>query len=137
MRRWRLVRDESGIALVLALGILVVLAIVVTAGIKYTTSNTRASGKTTARIQARKYTETALNQVMSILTQQIAVGENPTAVNLLGCAGANGQTTDATAPSTCSSPTPKTICFVKGSTCTTGAADTAELYGYYSGTNPG
>src|SRR3954453_13631173 len=137
MRRWRLVRDESGIALVLALGILVVLAIVVTAGITYTTSNTRASGKSTARIQARQYAETALNQGMSILTQQIAVGGNPTAANLLGCAGANGQTTDATAPSVCSSPTTKKICFVKGSTCTAGAADTAELYGYYSGTNPG
>jgi|tagenome__1003787_1003787.scaffolds.fasta_scaffold20955339_2 hypothetical protein len=137
MRRWRLVQDESGIALLLALGILIVLAIVVTAGITYTTSNTRASGKSTARIQARQYAETALNQGMSILTQQIAVGGNPTAANLLGCAGANGTTSDTTAPSVCSTPTTKKICFVRGSTCSAGAADTAELYGYYSGTNPG
>jgi Tfp pilus assembly protein PilX len=135
MRRWRLVQEESGIALVLALGILVVLAIVVTAGVTYTTSNTRASGKSTARIQARQYAETALNQGMSILTQQIATNGNPTAANILGCAGASGVTTDATAPSNCSSPSPKRICFVKGSTCTAGAADTAELYGYFSGTN--
>src|SRR3954470_16614964 len=135
MRRWRLVRDESGIALVLALGILVVLAIVVTGGVTYTTSNTRASGKSTARIQARQYAETALNQAMSILTQQIATNGNPTAANVLGCAGANGTTSDATPPSTCAAPIPKTICFVRGSTCTVGAADTAQVYGYFSGTN--
>ncbi len=135
MLRLRKVFEEDGIALVLALGILIVLGIIVTAGVTYTTSNTRASGKSAARTQAREYAETAVNNAVSILQRQISVSGNPSAANLLGCAGANGTTSDTTAPSNCTSPTPITVCFVTGSTCTAGAANTATAYGFYSGTN--
>jgi Tfp pilus assembly protein PilX len=133
--RLRRVFDEDGIALVLALGILIVLGIIVTAGVTYTTSNTRASGKSAARTQAREYAETAVNNAVSVLQRQISVSGNPSSANLLGCAGANGTTTDTTPPSNCTSPTPITVCFVTGSTCTAGAANTATAYGFYSGTN--
>jgi Tfp pilus assembly protein PilX len=131
--RLRKVFEEDGIALVLALGILIVLGIVVTAGVTYTTSNTRASGKSAARTQAREYAETAVNNAVSVLQKQITVSGNPSAANLLGCAGAGGAA-DTTGPSNCTSPTPITVCFVTGSTCTAGAANTATAYGFYSGT---
>src|SRR6185312_16245910 len=69
-----------------------------------------------------------------ILQKQISVSGNPSAANLLGCAGATGAT-DTNGPSNCTSPTPLTVCFVTGSTCTAGAPNTATAYGFYSGTN--
>jgi Tfp pilus assembly protein PilX len=132
----RLCGDERGIALVLALGILIVLAIVVAAGISYTTANTRATASSGGRLTARSAAESSVNTVVGILDQQLVSGADPSAANLLGCAGATGPN-DPNGPSNCSSPTPKLLCQNGSSTCTAGAAGTSTVFGYYGGTNGG
>ena len=133
MRRLR--ADESGIALIMALGIVIVLGISVTTMVSYTTSNTRNVAMTAGRLAAVSNAESAANGAVSLLIQTISTGGDPAAANLLGCAGATGPS-DTNGPSNCATPTPKLIC-LRATTCTAGATDTATLYGYYSGTNGG
>ena len=133
MRRLR--ADESGIALIMALGIVIVLGISVTTMVSYTTSNTRNVAMSSGRLVAVSNAESAANSAISLLTQTISTGADPSAANLLGCAGATGLN-DTNGPSNCASPTPKLIC-LRATTCTAGTADTATLYGYYSGLNGG
>jgi hypothetical protein len=59
--------DERGIALVLALGILIVLAIVVTAAVQYTTSNARASKASAVRVSARQLAEAGMNAAIATI----------------------------------------------------------------------
>jgi len=129
----RLRSDERGIALLMALGILIVLGIVVSATVSYTTSNTRAMAASGGRLDAKRTAESGLNEAYSILAQEAHAGGNPVAANLLGCSGASGPT-DTTGPSNCSAPTPKLFCPYSTS-CTAGSAGSASVYGYYSGTN--
>ncbi|MGZ4409904.1 MAG: hypothetical protein ACXVY6_14145, partial [Gaiellaceae bacterium] len=131
----RLRAEEGGFALLLALSIVIVLGISVTAMVSYTSSNTRSVARSDGRLVAVSNAESSANAAVSILAQQIATGNDPSAANLLGCAGATGPN-DTNGPSNCSSRTPKLIC-IGATSCTAGAANTATLYGYYSGTNGG
>jgi Tfp pilus assembly protein PilX len=128
-------RQEDGIALVLALGITSVLIIFVASMIDYTTSNSRAARLSSISLSAMQYADAGLNTAYSILVnQKVLTGGNPTAANLLGCNGLGGAA-DTTGPSNCATPTPKIVC-VTTSGCVSGDAGSSAVYGYYSGTNP-
>ena len=128
-------RNEDGIALVMALGITVVLIIFVASMISYTTAGQRGASLGSADLQARQYAEAGLNSAYSLLVNQNSVsGGTPTAANLLGCAGATGAS-DPNGPSNCASPSPKVICLATTS-CTSGSAGSARVFGFFSGSNP-
>ena len=129
-------RQEDGIALVMALSITVVLIIFVSSMIAYTTSNSRASTKSSGDLMAKQYADAGLNTAYSIIVNQnVTSGGNPAAANLLGCNGAGGAA-DTTGPSNCTTPSPKVVC-VTTSGCVSGDSGSATVYGYYSGVNPG
>jgi len=67
MLRRRLHHDERGIALLMALGILIVLAIVVTASVQYTSSNTRSAASSEARLSVRQLAEAGMNAAVGSL----------------------------------------------------------------------
>ncbi|HEV7133373.1 MAG TPA: pilus assembly PilX N-terminal domain-containing protein [Gaiellaceae bacterium] len=67
MLRRRLIHDERGIALLMALGILIVLAIVVTASVQYTTANTRSSASSEVRLSVRQISEAGMNAAVGSL----------------------------------------------------------------------
>ena len=128
-------RNEDGIALVMALGITVVLIIFVASMISYTTSGQRSATLGSADLQARQYAEGGLNSAYSLIVNANSVsGGSPTAANLIGCNGVSGPA-DTTAPSNCASPSPKVICLTK-TTCTVGTAGSASVFGFFSGANP-
>lgn len=128
-------RNEDGIALVMALGITVVLIIFVASMISYTTSGQRAATLGSADLQARQYAEGGLNSAYSyIVSANTVSGGNPTAANLIGCNGVGGAA-DTTGPSNCASPSPKVICLTNTS-CTVGTAGSASVFGFFSGSNP-
>jgi len=131
----RLRPDERGFALVLALGVMIVLAIVVTAVIDYTSSNSRSTAFDQAKQSATQYAEAGMSAAYSILNYKNTTGANPAAANLLGCAGVGGAT-DATGPSNCASPAPLNFC-IAASGCGPRTAGSASVLGYFSGTNPG
>jgi Tfp pilus assembly protein PilX len=132
--RQRVTREE-GIALLMALGIMLVLAISVTATISYTSSSVRSARLSASDLQSSQYAESGLNVAYSIVANQNAVsGGNPTAANLLGCNGVTGAT-DTNGPSDCSVPASKVVCFTAG--CTARSAGSATVFGYFSGANPG
>ena len=121
-------RQEDGIALVMALGITVVLIVFVASMISYTTSNSRASTKSSGDLMAKQYADAGLNAAYSIIVNQNVIsGGNPSAANILGCNGATG-------PSDCGSPSAKIIC-VTTSGCAAGDPGSASVYGFYSGTS--
>jgi Tfp pilus assembly protein PilX len=129
-------RNEDGIALIMALGVMFVLAVLTTSMVAYTRANTQSASLQGSNRQASQYAESALNYAYSlIVAQKTTANGNPTAANLLGCAGATGAT-DTTPPSNCATPVPKLICFA-AATCTAGSLDSASVYGYFSGANPG
>jgi Tfp pilus assembly protein PilX len=129
-------RQEDGIALVMALGITVVLIIFVASMIDYTSANSRAARVSSNQLTAQQYAESGLNAAYSmIVNQNVTSGGNPSAANLLGCNGAGGAA-DTTGPSNCTTPAPKVICVTKSS-CASGDPGSATVYGYYSGVNPG
>jgi Tfp pilus assembly protein PilX len=132
----RRLRNEDGIALVMALGITVVLVIFVAAMITFTSAGGRNAQLSSADVQARQYADAGLNTAYSILENQLTVsGGNPAAANLMGCNGATGAS-DTNGPSNCSTPSPKVICVTASSGCSAGAAGSASVFGFYSGTNP-
>jgi Tfp pilus assembly protein PilX len=77
----RRVRDEDGIALVMALGITVVLIIFVASMISYTSQNSRNANGSRSRLGAQALAESGIASAVSILNQA-AVATTPT---LLGC----------------------------------------------------
>jgi Tfp pilus assembly protein PilX len=128
-------RQEDGIALVLALGITSVLIIFVASMIDYTTSNSRAARLSTSSLTAMQYADAGLNTAYSILVnQKVITGGNPTAANLLGCNGLGGAA-DTNGPSNCATPVAKVVC-VTTAGCVLGDPGSSSVYGYYSGTNP-
>jgi Tfp pilus assembly protein PilX len=132
----RRIRNEDGIALVMALGITVVLIIFVAGMITFTSSGGRAAQLSAGDVQARQYADAGLNSAYSMLNYQLtATNGNPAAANLLGCDGATGAS-DTNGPSNCSSPTYKVVCVTASSGCSAGSIGSATVYGYYSGTNP-
>jgi Tfp pilus assembly protein PilX len=134
----RLRREESGIALVLALAISVALSLMVFSMTEYVTSNQKNAKTSSNDNLARNYAEAALNTAYSRInyanTQaQISAGLSPSKPTLLGCGtGVNGA-------SDCSSLSPLCVAFT-GSCPTSGTysptAGTASVYGFYTGTAP-
>ena len=134
----RLRRDESGIALVLALAISITLSIMVFSMTEYVTSNQRSAKTSSSDTLARAYAEAALDTAYSRLnyanTQAaISSGLSPSKPSLLGCGtGTNGA-------SDCSTISPLCVAFT-GSCPTSGTysptAGTASVYGFYTGTSP-
>ncbi|MDX6471711.1 MAG: hypothetical protein QOK22_527 [Gaiellaceae bacterium] len=132
----KLLAREDGIALVVALGITIVLGILVTSMISYTSSGQRSAQKSSADVQATHYAESALSAAYSIIVKEnTTTNGNPTKAFLLGCDGATSAT-DVNGPSNCvgASLKPKYVCVITG--CTSGGDGSATVYGFFSGTNP-
>jgi Tfp pilus assembly protein PilX len=124
----RRLEQEDGIALVMALGMMLVLSIMVFAMISYTTSGQRSAKLSSSNVMSTHYAEAGTNAAYSMIsTENNVVGGNPTAANVLGCTGATG-------PSDCTNPTPKVFCLTSTS-CTAGSDGSVSVYGFYSGTN--
>lgn len=140
----RLLRQEDGFALVLALGMCVVLIISVTAIVQYTTSNGHASVGSAVTLKAQGYAEAGLQEAYSVLNAANVPGANPnsTSANLLGCL-------NSSPPSDCSNVSSNLLCFSFGTPSPsiplaycpsdpsqyTANAQTATVYGYFSGTS--
>jgi Tfp pilus assembly protein PilX len=130
----RLLREEDGLALALALGVTVVLGIATTSMIMYTTSSQRNAQRDSADLVARTYAEAGLNTAYAIIFHaNTTSGLNPTAANMLGCNGYSGPT-DTSGPSNCAAPVRQLACIVAG--CTAGSPGSVSYYGFFSGTNP-
>jgi Tfp pilus assembly protein PilX len=134
MRLATRLRQERGIALVLALGIMLSLAITLTAVIQYTTSNSKASAVDQSRQSADQIAEAGLNAAYSILNYwdtASGTGNNANNPALLGCAsGANGASDCTTVTKTCVS-----VLTTCASATTVGQAGTASVWGTYTGLN--
>jgi Tfp pilus assembly protein PilX len=129
----RLLRQEDGIALLMALGIMLVLTISTIATVSYTTSGQTAARQSAGSVRAQQYAESGLNVAYSTINYQLAITNgNPSRANLLGCNGLTGAN-DINGPSNCTTPTPMLVCFT--TSCTAGNDGSARVYGYYSGTN--
>ena len=124
-------RQEDGIALLLALGFTVALSLLVFGMTSYVTSNQHNAQNSNTDSVARGYAEAALNVAYSrlIRANTAAGGLNPSSATLLGCAaGSNGS-------SDCSSPT--VLCLAYTSACPSPyakTAGTATVYGKFTGT---
>jgi Tfp pilus assembly protein PilX len=124
---------EDGISLVIALGVLVVLAALSTSAMAFTRSNQHNAVLSQADLQARTTAESGLNAAYSLLSRESATGGNPSTPSLLGCAAS----TTSIGASDCSSPQP--LCMAVAGACVAGSAKsqgTASVYGFFSGTNP-
>jgi len=128
--------EEHGIALLMALGVLLVLTIAGTSIANYSILNVRSAGTSSDRLGAQQYAEAGVHGTYSVLSQTLSTGGNPSDANLLGCAGVAGPT-DTSGPSNCASPAPKVFCVNGTSSCTAGAPQTVSVYGYFSGTSTG
>ena len=132
-------RQEDGIALVLALACCLALSTLVFGITTYVTSNQRSASNSSNASTAQSYAEAALNMAYGRLyfskssTGQLK-GLSPTTPTLLGCT-ASATTAGA---SDCTSPTP--LCVGISGTCPTGTysatAGTASVYGFFTGTDP-
>ena len=129
-------RAEDGIALVLALTVLVCFSITTVAAVTMANSTTHTAASGGAQQDASAFAEAGINAAESIFYAQNTAGGNPSAANLLGCAGVTG-VNDTNGPSNCASPSPIALCLATSSPCTAGTAGTAGVVGYFSGANPG
>jgi hypothetical protein len=68
-RRLDAARDERGMALIVALAMLVVMSISVTAAITYSSASNRSSGTSGAQQQARVLAEAGLNNALSVISK--------------------------------------------------------------------
>lgn len=133
----RLLRQEDGIALLMALGLCVVFAISVVGIVQYTTSNGHASNRSASSTAARSYAEAAINEAYSMIVAANHSGAVPssTSPNLLGCSGSSGA-------SDCSNVSTNLICVPFTGTCPTDrstytpTAGTGTVYGFWTGTSP-
>lgn len=137
--RARLHSDERGIALMVALAAIVVLGIAVTATISYTSANQRSSNLDQSELAAANVAESGMQQAYSVVNYQNSTGKDPSAANLLGCAGSNGSPSSTAAPSKCGSAylTPLVFCVTAAAGCTLGSAGSASVFGCYIGTSNG
>lgn len=128
-------RQEEGIALLLALAFTVALSLLVFGTVSYVTSNQHNAQNSSTDGNARAYAEAALDVAYSTIQHAgNTVGLNPANPALLGCAAASGGT--ATGNSDCSSPT--VLCVPVAAPCPSGTytptAGTATVVGFYTGT---
>jgi Tfp pilus assembly protein PilX len=130
-------RQEDGIALVMALAFTVALSILVFGMTSYVTSNQKSAQNSGDDAVARSYAEAALNTAYSRINYAnsptgLLTGISPTKPNILGCG------TGTAGASDCSSITP--LCLAFTSACPGGTytptAGTGAVYAYYTGTNP-
>jgi Tfp pilus assembly protein PilX len=128
----RLRTDERGIALVVALATTIVLGIMVTAVIAFTSSNQRSSNLNQASVQAEQVAEAGLQQAYSIINYASATGTDPSAPTLLGCGTNSSDTTHSS--SDCSSSAGIVVCVTAASGCTAGTAGAVTIWGCYTGT---
>ena len=132
-------RQEHGIALVMALAFCLALSTLVFGVTTYVTSNQRSASRSTNDANARAYAEAGLDYAYSRMfyakssAGQLA-GLSPTGPTLLGCATSVG----ASDTSDCSAPT--LACVHITASCPTGTytptAGTASVYGFFAGNNP-
>ncbi len=78
----RMLRDDDGIALVMALGIMIVLTISTVAMISYTSASSRSSNISRSRVTAQALAESGIGTANSIITS----AANASLPTLLGCA---------------------------------------------------
>ena len=126
-------RQEDGIALVMALAFTVALSLLVFGMVSYVTSNQHNAQNSSTDGNARAYAEAALDVAYSTIEHAgNTVGLNPASPSLLGCAAASG----SYANSDCTSPT--VLCVPVAAACPSGTytptAGTATVIGYYTGT---
>lgn len=130
-------RQEDGIALLLALGMSVALAMLVFATTQYVTSNQKSAQSSNSDAIARSYAEAALNTAYSRIqyansSEGNLTGLNPSLPTLLGCGGSNGD-----GSSNCSTVTP--LCVSIAGACPTGTymqtVGTATVSGAFTGTS--
>jgi Tfp pilus assembly protein PilX len=120
-------RDEDGIALVLALIVLVFFSITTVAAVTMSDSSQTTAATSSYQQNATELAEAGINDAEAALN---ATGTNPSSPTLFGCAaGASGA-------SNCASYTAVTFC-IQAASCVSGASGTASVYGYFSGTNAG
>jgi Tfp pilus assembly protein PilX len=133
----RTLRDDRGIALVLALGIMLTFAIVITGVIEYTSSNSRSSSIGHSQQSANQVAESGVVQAYSILNYwdwtvnpPSGAGNVASDPTLLGC------TTGSAGASDCSSPTKKCVPVLASCTgASEGKPGTAWVFGIYGGQN--
>ena len=126
-------RQEDGIALVLALAFTVALSLLVFGMVSYVTSNQHSAQNSSSDGNARAYAEAALDVAYSTIEHAgNTVGLNPASPSLLGCTAASG----SYANSDCTSPT--VLCVPVAAACPSGTytptPGTATVIGYYTGT---
>lgn len=130
-----LLHDERGLALPVALGTLLVLGIVVASAVNFSSASGRSARLDAQRVSASDFAEAGVQAAFAVLGAQNRSGGNPSAANLLGCAGAAGPN-DTNGPSNCSAPARLAVCVRAPAGCTAGSAGTASVYGFFSGPNP-
>jgi Tfp pilus assembly protein PilX len=128
-------REDDGFVLVIALGFVIVLAVLVVSATNFTVLNLHSSDRDASDVSAARYADAALNSAYAIITAANTTGKNPAAANLLGCAGAGGAT-DQNGPSNCTTPSPFVFCYTGVSPCTNASVGSGSVYGYFSGTSP-
>lgn len=129
-------RQEEGIALLLALAFTIALSLLVFGMVSYVTSNQHNAKNSSTDSAARGYAEAALDVAYSTIKHAgNTVGLNPASPTLLGCASAVGSNAD----SDCTSPT--VLCVPVVVACPSGTytptAGTATVTGFYTGTATG
>jgi hypothetical protein len=120
----------------LVLGVVAFFTIVASTAIAMSRSTQTTAFSGSSSQIAYAIAESGVNSVESMLNYQDTHGGNPSAANLLGCAGAAGPT-DVNGPSNCVTPAPLAICVSAPAGCIAGAAGTAGVYGYFGGVNGG
>jgi len=132
-------RQEDGVALLLALAFTLVLSTLVFAIVQYTTSNQNSARSSQADTKALSYAEAALDSAYARINYAntsagLSVGLSPSKPTLLGCGtGQNGA-------SDCTTASPAPLCVGFTTACPTGTYapqdGTGSVYGFYSGTSP-
>lgn len=127
-------RQEHGIALVMALAFTVALSMLVFGMVSYVTSNQHSAQNSSADVDARAYAEAALDVAYSTIKHAgNTIGLNPANPALLGCVAATGGS--ANGNSDCSAPTP--LCAPVAAACPSGTYTptngTGTVTGYYTG----
>ena len=128
-------RAEDGLALSVTIGMVAFFSTVTVTAMSIGRSTLETAATGSSQQSALAIAEAGMNDVEAMLNYADAHGGNPSAANILGCAGAGGAG-DGSGPSNCSSPTPLTLCVAAPAGCTSGDAGSASVYGYFSGTNP-
>jgi Tfp pilus assembly protein PilX len=132
-------RQEDGVALLLALAFTLVLSTLVFAIVQYTTSNQNSARSSQADAKATAYAEAALDAAYARISYAntstgLSAGLSPSKATLLGCGtGQNGA-------SDCTTAAPNPLCVGFTTSCPSGTytptIGTGTVYGFFAGTSP-